>query len=226
MAKMKLTPEKAIEKIINNRRKTLKEPSLLEFVDRLYLARQLVHFVKQRDDNQEYQYKLVLNEACKSLVVTIVSAIEVYLKEIIIEVPKRWSQAGVNSLLESQSVSLLKALQLFKYPEITPASIIAESYSMQSIDDIKLVMGKLGDGDFFDQLDDTDFGTDDGTTLKNLIPKWKSDLKTLYHLRNRIVHDSNVDLLVSFDEALSFHSLALTFIIAVNTWTKYPNKRN
>lgn len=224
MAKMKITPEKAIENIINNKRKTLKEPSLLEFVDRLYLSRQLVHFVKQRDDNQEYQYKLVLNEASKSLVVTIVSGIEVYLKEIINEVPKRWSQTGVNALLESQNVSLLRALQLFKYPEITPASIIAEAYSIQSVENIKHVMGKLGGCDFFDELDDTDFGTDDGTTLKNIIPKWKSDLKTLYHLRNRIVHDSNVDLLVSLEDALQFHSLALTFIIAVNTWAKHPNR--
>ncbi|MEJ1241881.1 HEPN domain-containing protein [Chryseolinea sp. T2] len=155
----------------------------------------------------------IKNEAGKNAMVASVSAIEVFFKDLITENVDGWSSAGYDELLKDK-ITLYEAYHLFKHENLSRESIIAEHYNFSTIENIAATMDTLTGGGFYKKMMDTKVGNK-GETFENT---FLAGLRELYDLRNRIVHEHNKGIEISYEQALSLPTNALIFLLRVSAY--------
>ncbi|HMG90842.1 MAG TPA: HEPN domain-containing protein [Chryseolinea sp.] len=158
-----------------------------------------------------------VTEASKNLIVTCVSAIEVYFKEVIVENADGWNVIGYDKLL-SEKITLSEAYHLFKHTDVSREAIVAEHYSFQSIEQIASTMDTLTGSKFYDKVVQTT--TKDVPKKGNWDTDYQPHLRELFELRNRIIHENTSKLTINGKKTLQLWTTALSFIIRVHTYVQ------
>lgn len=175
----------------------------------------------------------VRTAATNNFITNLVTALEIYFRDIIIENAGRWSQPGIEELLRDK-ITLSEALSLAKIPDLQAEHLITLTSAFQNAHAIQRILSQLiGVKDFFKELDDftmnysdvvTD-GADIPISLRSTFGEWRKTLYELYEIRNRIVHEDNVSFLTS-DDVSSYEQMALFVSMFIEQYlrVKLPSK--
>lgn len=152
-------------------------------------------------------------EARKAFVVTLVSALEVFIKEIIIENHGKWNKEGFSKLL-TEKVTLDQAYNIFKVYGVKREVIIAKTHSFQNLENISHVFNCLtGKKNFLDDLEEYKWDLGEGGYLQliKISPNWRKDLANLFALRHKIVHENTNTLKMDKKQNNAFIDVTGTF---------------
>lgn len=147
--------------------------------------------------------------AYNNLLVNLVSGMEIYFRETIIQ-SSSWNEDGLNKLLQ-ENIKLSEAYKIFNQGQITREYIIAQHFSFKNFDSISSVFSNLLGRDFNNFVEDYKFKLPNSNSLKEMFPNWRRDIVTIYNLRNNFVHECEVH---SFDkETLRYYYYLSAFWI-------------
>jgi hypothetical protein len=152
-------------------------------------------------------------EARKVFIVSLVSALEVFLKELIIERHGKWDKEGFSKLL-TEKVTLDQAYNIFKVYGVKREVIVAKTQSFQNLENISHVFNCLtSKKHFLNDLEEYKWELDNGIffQLKKMSPNWRKDLSDLFDLRHKIVHENTKALKIEKKQNDSFIDVTGTF---------------
>lgn len=138
------------------------------------------------------------HQARKNLIVNVVSGLENFFRDLVIQYEGHWSHEGLNSLLK-EKITLGEAYDLFKDTAISKEILVAKSSSFQNIESINYVYTTLtGVKDFYSTLEHFAEIVERAKSCKDFFlitikatPGWRVDLHKLFQLRHKIVHEPN-----------------------------------
>jgi hypothetical protein len=156
----------------------------------------------------------VLQVVYRNFVVNAVTALEVFLKDIIQEVD--WTEDGYRTLLSKAKVNLAEAYDLFGKTHVTRNSIISSYYTFQNMSSVYEVFDALTGKSFHNAMHETKiFEGDFPTFIEHMKHSHKLDfdeeIRKLFSTRHLIVHE-NADVRLSLAELNKFVALIQVFI--------------
>lgn len=164
--------------------------ALVSLTHRINDAMVLFHYATRSSSN------VVRIEASKHCVVSFISGIEVFCKELILEYKDKWVDEGYSKLL-TEKISLNEAYGLFKHLEVKREVIVTHYNSFQSIENINRVFSALTGTDFLLKVENTlVYDAPEKFSLVQVFQEWRKDLIELFKLRHNIIHENNIDLVV------------------------------
>lgn len=173
-------------------KKLMKGPKLssgFSLVKRAIVALDLV----QKCSYQKYDAAIV-NQARKNFITNIVTALEIFFKDTVLENKGHWPSDGFEKLLK-EKITLLEALNFRKGSKLEAEHLILYALPFTNPDAIQNLFSTLIGRDFWNELDKHRLLEDDDDPSKTLITindlcrNWKAKLYILYDNRNKIVHE-------------------------------------
>lgn len=142
----------------------------------------------------------IRNEARKNYIVNIVTALELFCVESIIQRKGKWNNEGATLLLnDKEKVSLIELIEIIKIGKVLKEDLIIKYYSFQNAQIVNKVfsnlIGEIKGSDkqpqFFINLismniNDSDFG---GKTIDKKMPDWYENFNRLFETRHKIIHE-------------------------------------
>jgi hypothetical protein len=170
----------------------------------------------------------VKNQAAKNQLVNMVSALEVYLKDVVMEKEDKWREEGLNNLLK-EKITLHEAYDHFRNIALSKAAIISKFLSFNSIDSIDHVFSQLFTDKFLDQLEKFEHeryakkkkeNPDSIHMLFSIVndSDWRKHLVNLFAIRNRVVHEFDLDEILNETEIENIYP---SYIAFVNSFTSF-----
>ncbi|TCK03948.1 HEPN domain-containing protein [Phorcysia thermohydrogeniphila] len=161
------------------------------------------------DSNVPKELKI---EARKNFVINCVTALEVFLKDMIVILlysNEEWFYEKVKKLqkLRDIKLNLLDACKMFNKRKVSLGELIVATYSFQNIAHIEEVFSALTGEKFLDKVGKVKVEDEEGKSfvLNEKCPDWRKKLEELLNLRHRFVHQ------VSFKERLGLKRLKNLF---------------
>ena len=142
--------------------------------------------------------KEIKTEARKNFIINCVTALENFLKDMIVGLVDI-GDLNVEDLLKGEKISLYDAYSLFVNKKVSLGELIAVNFSWQNLERINQVVSKLTGENFLDKLENVQVKDEEGKpkfTLNNKFPDWRNKLFELFRLRHQFVHQ------VSFNDRL------------------------
>lgn len=174
--------------------------------------------------------------AMKNFTINLVSAIEIYCKELIIDKHGKWNDEGLRILLdEKDKVKLSELFEIFKIGEVKKEHIILEFHLFENIHVINKVFSLLtgeyknngtGNGAFqfldnLQRLKINDTNTALADTILKEMPDWWANFNTLFEARHQIVHEDETDFTIDNTSVSKMESAGFLFI-----WSMYLRFKN
>ncbi len=142
-------------------------------------------------------------EARKNFIINCVTALEVFLKDMLVGLLENVDLPKLNELL-NEKITLWEAYKLFYRNKVSAGELIAIKYSLQNLEQINLIFSKLIEKKFLTEIGSFDVKDERGRTkfvLDKKYPDWKERLAELFELRHRFVHQ------ISFNDKLGLERL-------------------
>lgn len=180
-----------------------------------------IDLIKQICQKTRIKDKRVLDLIYKQQIVSLVTALEVYLREIFIYVIDK-KNVNPDKLLEKsrKDINLLELFNLYKQikrNDWSKAEVLAYEYNFQNIHQIKLAFNTLLDVDFFNELRKWGFETKEGA-YESLPNDFDKQIEEILDLRHPIVHDINFRKKLSFETFVDCYNIVHFFVDAVDYW--------
>lgn len=149
------------------------------------------------------------DRASKNFVINLVSAIEIFCKEMIIDKHGKWNELGLTILLdEKDKVKLSEIFEIIKIGELKKEHIILKFHLFENIHVINKVFSLLtgeyknngnANSDFrflenLQQLKINDTNNALAETILKEMPDWWENLNNLFETRHQIVHEDEFKL--------------------------------
>jgi hypothetical protein len=156
-----------------------------------------------------------LEEIYKQQVVSLVTALEVYLREMfifIIDEKKVKSDKLLDS--EKKELSLLDVIRLhnlIKKNRWKPAELLANEYNFQNFDEVKSTYNKLLNIDIIAELKKYKLEEKNGE-ITQLEKDFDVKIKEILELRHSIIHDINFSKKLSYEEVSAMFGFLHTFV--------------
>jgi hypothetical protein len=188
--------------------------AIASFQERMKLAFDLASYF---DDVDREELK---NAARKNALINMVSALEVYFRDLIVERNGCWAIGGFADLLK-EKMSLNDAYDCFKDTTVTKEALVAHYYSFQNIESIANIFGCLASCDFLKCIDDAEYLAFAGDCpighydFHHSFPEWKKLLVVIFNTRHRIVHEANLDEILTDEDWCSYYSMSAALPYAV-----------
>jgi hypothetical protein len=176
--------------------------------ERIMVATSALELTERQEDSS------VMLRGKKNYIINVVTALEIYLKDMIEEFSGSWNNAGFDKLLK-EKITLNEAYDWFKDTSATKEKIVARFASFQNISTINNTFSCLfGVNDFLSDLDA--FTRNQGGQLQlfslKSYPDWKKQLRDMLVLRNKIVHEDEWDTALTSGETVDKSALLMSFI--------------
>ena len=153
--------------------------------------------------------------AINNYLVNLITGLEVYLRGVIMQ-NKKWNESGYERLLKKEKISLVDAFDLFKKEKVTMQFIVAQTFSFQNLRIIDNVFSELTATKFLKEIELHPIADEiKPLILKTLHPNWRRDLTRLYEIRNKFVHEGNLDGYKELSQ-LDLNSLFMDFQMAIS----------
>lgn len=153
--------------------------------------------------------------AINNYLVNLITGLEVYLRGVIMQ-NKKWNESGYERLLKKEKISLVDAFDLFKKEKVTMQFIVAQTFSFQNLRIIDNVFSELTATKFLKEIELHPIDDEiKPLILKTLHPNWRRDLTRLYEIRNKFVHEGNLDGYKELSQ-LDLNSLFMDFQMAIS----------
>jgi hypothetical protein len=186
-----------------------------EYSQRIRLAKEVLDWVYAAEGEELW------TASRSNFVINLVTAIEVYLKQLIIERKDVWHTEGYAHLL-SEKITLNDAINLFKGSDITKEVIVSHFYSFQSLESISATFDELVQNKFLKIVGETHVFDDDLNLdmMDNLYPQWKKTLADVFETRHQIVHEGKCNLILTQANIDQFTTCMNEFAFAVDSSCK------
>ncbi len=171
---------------------------------------------------------MIRNEARKNFIVNLVTSMEVFLKQVIVECKGVWNKEGFATLL-NETITLNEAYDLFKASKIEREHLIGHYYGFQNIGAIDKVFSALTNTKFLNTIGAYKIlpNQKDDFRLNDIEKDWRKIIESLFQLRHKIIHeDDNTPIPAAVPKYYS--SLMMSFLFTVwvfPTQTKIRGER-
>ncbi len=128
----------------------------------------------------------IANEVRRGCVVSIVTALEVFYKDIIIQRRGYWDKEGIDFLMK-ESISLKDAFRIARIDGITEEHVIAMSHNFQNFSIVVLVFSKLLGSDLIKGLQS--WVKENSTEYFYNMPRFHTTMEALLTTRHEIIHE-------------------------------------
>jgi len=156
-------------------------------------ALQLTQFVEKPtivflDEDSTEIVEVVNQLSYHNFLVNLVSALEVYLKQIIIS-NRNWNEVGYSKLL-SEPIALQDAFKIFTTEGISREHLIAHSNSFMNLSSIDRIFTQLCGKSFLKELGKFQFSVGDKIffTLDKDLSNWKNIIGNVFDVRHGFIH--------------------------------------
>jgi len=142
-------------------------------------------------------------EARKNFIINCVTALEVFLKDMLVGLLENADFPTLNELL-NEKITLWEAYRLFYRNKVSAGELLAIKYSFQNLEQINLLFSKLIGKKFLTEIGNFEVKDDSGRikfVLNIKYPDWKEKLAELFELRHNFVHQ------IRFNDRLSLEKL-------------------
>lgn len=164
--------------------------------------------------------------AANNFLVNCVTAIEIHLKDVILQ-NSNWNELGFSDLLK-EKISLNDAFEIFNKEKVTREYIIAHSISFQNIESINKVFSSLLKADFLKEVENFKVTPDEEEpsseekemSLLERMPDWRKKMASLYELRNAFVHEGKMKKL-THSEISQYVRVCIFFIHRVDYYVDF-----
>lgn len=198
-----------LEKLCDNRRKRSIIPWNF-YHKKIGYIRNIIEISTKKIKN-----KRILEEVYKQQVVSLVTAMEVYLREVlvfIIDEKKIKSDNVLDSI--KKSITLLEVVQVHEMLEKKgwdKAELLANEYNFQNLKNIKKAFSDLLKKDVFAGLKEYSIEGNDGKTLR-LKKDFDRRIRDILELRHSLVHDINFRKKVSYNRLIEIYNQLHFFV--------------
>lgn len=179
------------------------------------------------ETHKKIKNKRILEEIYKQQVVSLVTALEVYLREMFIFIIDEKTIKS-DKLLDSEKkeLSLLDVIRLhnlIKKNRWKPAELLANEYNFQNFDEVKLTYNKLLNIDIIAELKKYKLEEKNGE-ITQLEKDFDVTIKEILELRHSIIHDINFSKKLSYEEVSGMFGYLHTFVDIFDAFLreKYP----
>lgn len=156
------------------------------FIDRVNVISDLYTKVNKPDFGNE-----LIDEVRAGCVVSLVTALEVYYKDFIIQKRGEWDKEGIDFLMK-ETVTLKDAFRLARIEGITEEHVIAMSHNFQNFSVVVLVFSKLLGEDIIKGLHA--LVKDNPNNLFSNMPKVVTTMELLLTVRHEIIHEGRIEV--------------------------------
>jgi hypothetical protein len=165
----------------------------------------------------------VINEAKKHCIVSFVTAIEVMCKEVILQFRHKWHSKGLVDLLNYQ-ITLNDAFEIITDSNAERVEVVALEYNFQDLEEIQKVFNCLTNNQkkkkgvtksFLDLISNTGVVSIREYTLATWEGKWKVEVKKLFALRHKIIHQDSESMDFTIVNIEYFETLATVFCLSI-----------
>jgi hypothetical protein len=169
--------------------------------------------------------RIDLNEALSQFVVSDITALEVYFKDIFILI-FQFRKDSKDLLIKCHKKGLIKEkfdfddLVKINYEPYSLPEIILQYQNFQNFDGINSVFSAITDQDFFNFLTNREFNINPKMNFK-LDENWKLKLKTYLELRHSLIHDYNPKLRLNWQEIGDLHTNLDLFVLAADYYLDF-----
>ncbi len=190
------------------------------FLEKIARQTKLIDSIEKCKDIDE-QIKI---EARKNFMISWVTALEVYLKDMVWVLidgfPSSLNQEGIENLLKKK-ISLWEVFEIIQKERITKGELIAAEYSFLSLEQIDYIFKNiLGHESFLLEIEKTVLTAPNKKPfiLNKKWPNWKSKITKIFELRHKYVHQVNFQKDISFEESLDMFACLLDFVKFVDEY--------
>lgn len=172
--------------------------------------------------------KRAQDEALNNLVVNVVTAYEVFIKDFVKlmcdnkNIQKNVS--GINELLKDKEISLTEVLKISKIEDLTAGNLVVATRSFLDLDTVESVLNKITGENFFSNIEvfkitpnpnDALYG-ETPFSIKERYPDWRESTKKLIKERHEHVHQTGKKTEISYEEVTVVIEIVGAMIEAVS----------
>lgn len=163
----------------------------------------------------------IKNAARKNALINMVSALEVYFRDLIVDRTGYWITNGFIGLLKKK-IFLKNVYPCFKDTTVTNEVVVARYYSFQNIESIASVFGRLTDCDFLKCIDESEYLAFDNDlpigwySFNGSFPEWRKLLIALFDKRHKIVHEASMDEILTIEDWDDYYALLSALPYAID----------
>lgn len=215
-----------IVKIITERRNSDKQrlPNFVHpfdsFLEKISRQTKLIDTVEDCKDINK-QIKI---EARKNFIISWITALEVYLKDMVWVLidgfPESLNQEGIENLLKKK-VSLWEVFEIIQKERITKGELITAEYSFLSLEQIDYIFKNLlGHESFLSEIEKIELTSKNKEKLVLIEkwPKWRSNISKIFESRHKYVHQVSFENDISFKRGSDLFTCFLDFVKVIDEY--------